>query len=454
MEIKDKKVVVAGMGTTGIDTALFLARRGANVFVTENAVNEDIKKKASLLEKQGIKTEIGCHTEKFLEDAYLLVVSPGIPNWSVPVRYADVKKIPVISEIELAFSFSPTRKIIAITGTNGKTTTTSLTGALFKNANLPCVICGNIGNTFIGELDRIFSETWVILEVSSFQLEKTINFKPLIGCLLNIDEDHLDRHSSMKEYIENKQRLFINQCEDDLSIFNYDDTHCWNMSKTVKAKRFFFSHREIEEQGIYIREKTVISNLSGTKEEITKISGTKLWGKGNEENIMASVLIGLLCGITNKDIIDKTLHNFTPLAHRLEKVGEVKGVLFINDSKSTNPHSVINALESMEKNNNVILIMGGKNKETSFSGIIPYMEKRVKMLILMGETKRILEKEFKGTGIPYKTVNTITSAVGVSMENAHPGDIVLFSPGCSSFDMFTNYKERGNAFKKEVQSLP
>lgn len=454
MEIKNKKIVVAGLGKTGFDTAVFLANRGAYVFVTENTASEGINKNASILKDKGIKTEAGGHTERFLEGAELFVVSPGIPDTSLPVSYALAKKIPLISEIELAFSFSESRKIAAITGTNGKTTTTSLTGALFKNANLPCVVCGNIGNTFIGEIDKIRPDTWVILEVSSFQLEKTVAFRPFVGCLMNVAEDHFDRHPSMKEYVAAKKRLFTNQDEKDLAVLNYDDAYCRDIAGTIKSGKFFFSHNGIREKGVYLKENTIISNLSGNREEITGISGTNLWGKGNEENIMASVLIGLLCGITDKNTIRKTICEFTPLPHRLERAGEVKGIAFINDSKSTNPHSVINALESIEKNSNVVLIMGGKDKGTSFSGVIPHLKNRVKMLILLGETKKILEEEFKYTGIPHKTVNSMKEAVKTGLKNAAAGDIVLFSPGCSSFDMFKDYKERGNVFKKEVQSLP
>jgi UDP-N-acetylmuramoylalanine--D-glutamate ligase len=453
MEINNRKIVVIGLGQTGFDTAVFLSKRGADVFITETAVSESINRNSSLLKDRNIKTEVGGHTEKFLKGADMLVVSPGIPDTSLPVQYALTKKIPLISEIELAFSFSESKKIIAITGTNGKTTTTSLTGSLFENAGLPYITCGNIGNTFIGEIDRIHNNTWVILEVSSFQMEKTLTFKPFLGCLLNIAEDHFDRHPSMDEYIRAKKRLFINQGEKDLAVLNYDDAYCRNIAGTLKSKKFFFSHNELTERGTYIKSGRIFSTLKGMKEEVAEIYGTKLWGKGNEENIMASVTIGMLCGITEKNVIRKTLSDFTPLHHRLEKVGTVKKVTFINDSKSTNTHSVINALESFKRNNNIILIMGGKDKGISFSGIIPYLKNRVKMMIFLGETKKRLEEEFKNTGTPYKTAQTLKDAVRISAENSKGGDIVLFSPGCSSFDMFTNYKERGDVFKKEVQSL-
>ncbi len=453
MDVKNRKIVVIGLGKTGFDTAIFLSKRGADVYITETAVSESINKNSSLLKGRNIKTEVGGHTEKFLEGADMFIISPGIPDTSLPVQYALTKKIPLISEIELAFFFSESKRIIAITGTNGKTTTTSLTGSLFENAGLPCVTCGNIGNTFIGEIDRIRNNTWVILEVSSFQLERTVSFRPFLGCLLNITEDHFDRHTSMEEYIRAKRHLFINQDEKDLAVLNYDDSHCRDIAGTIKSKKFFFSHSEIAEKGTYIKSGMIISNLKGMKEEIAEICGVKLWGRGNEENIMASVTTGMLCGITDKNVIRKTLSGFTPLPHRLEKIGTVSGVSFINDSKSTNTHSVINALESFKRNNNVILIMGGKDKGISFSGITPCLKDRVKMLVFLGETKKQLEEEFKNTGIPYKIARTLKDTVIISMENSRDGDIILFSPGCSSFDMFTNYKERGDVFKKEVQSL-
>ncbi|MBN1445026.1 MAG: UDP-N-acetylmuramoyl-L-alanine--D-glutamate ligase [Candidatus Omnitrophica bacterium] len=451
MEIKNKKIVVAGMGKTGLDTAVFLAKRGADVFVTESSASEEVKKTATGLEAKGIKTETGGHTEKFMEGAAMLVPSPGVPDNSLPIRNAENKKIPVISEIELAFAFSPTEKIIAITGTNGKTTTTSLTGAILKEAGIPAAVCGNIGNTFIGEFDKLAPDTHVVLEISSFQLEKTKKFKPFIACLLNIAEDHFDRHFSMRNYTDAKKKIFANQAGDDFAILNYDDFYCMNIAKTLKSKTLFFSRGEISGKGIYLEGKTVFSKLNGSR-EIIEIDKTRLWGKGNSENIMASVLIGLLCGVED-DTIRKAVYGFTPLPHRMEKAAEINGVFFINDSKSTNPHSVINALESIEEKNNAVLIMGGKNKDISFVSVIPYFKNKVKLLVLLGEAKEFLHEEFKNCGIPLKLAGSMKETVSISFQNASAGDIVLFSPGCASFDMFKNYKERGDVFKKEVDSL-
>jgi len=451
MDVKNKKIVVAGLGKTGFDSAVFLARKGADIFLTEEKATEQISKDASLLNEKGIKTEIGGHTEEFIKDMEMLVVSPGIPDDALPVRYAESRNIPVISEIELAFTFSPSKKIIAITGTDGKTTTTSLTGHIFKEAKVPSVVCGNIGNTFIGEIDKIQRETFVILEVSSFQLERIKEFKPLLGCLLNIDEDHIDRHRTIENYIGAKKRLFINQDSNDRAVLNYEDKWCRDIARTIKSKKFFFGRDEFHKQGVYLKNNIIFSALNKEKHtKVVNIEKTNLWGKGNAENMMAASLIALLCGI-DAEAIERAISGFIPLPHRLERVAEKNGVLFINDSKSTSPHSVINALESVETE--TILIMGGRNKDMSFSRIIPYFKNKVRLIILLGEAKDMLAEEFKECGVPVIKVNDVKEAVQNAFKNAKPGDIVLFSPGCTSFDMFNNYKERGDAFKKEVLSL-
>ncbi|MDD3726070.1 MAG: UDP-N-acetylmuramoyl-L-alanine--D-glutamate ligase [Candidatus Ratteibacteria bacterium] len=451
MEIKNKKVVVVGLGKTGFETAVFLSKKGADVFLTEAKGTDEIYKDASLLNKKGIRTEVGGHTEEFLQGMEILVVSPGVPDNALPVRYAENNGIPVISELELAFTFSPSDKIIAITGTNGKTTTTALTGEILKKAGIPVVVCGNIGNPFIGEIEKITKDTYVVLEVSSFQLERTKKFKPLIACLLNIAEDHFDRHRTMENYVEAKKKIFANQDKNNFAILNYDDSYCQKIASEIKADVFFFSHNRIKEKGVYIKGDYIFSNME-KPEEIINIKETALWGKGNTDNMMASTLIGLLCGIRKEDI-KEALYKFSPLPHRLEKIAEINGVLFINDSKSTNPHSVINAIDSVSNNSGTILIMGGRNKDMSFSAVVPHFKNKVVLIILLGEAKEELAREFSKAGLPLIQVDTIQEAVEKALQNASPGNIVMFSPGCTSFDMFSNYKERGDAFKKVVLSL-
>jgi UDP-N-acetylmuramoylalanine--D-glutamate ligase len=322
---------------------------------------------------------------------------------------------------------------------------------MFKNSKLPFILCGNIGNSFIGEIDKIKEDTFVILEASSFQLEKIKTFCPFIGCLLNIGEDHLDRHFSFKNYLRAKEKVFQNQTEEDYAILNYDDPNCRKIGSQLEAKTLFFSQKKKLDKGIYKEGNKIILNLE-TEKLIFTTDKVKLTGKGNYENMMTSILSGFICKI-EPDIIQKTLNEFLPLPHRFEKVGEKKGVVYINDSKSTNPHSVINALKSIEKKSKVILIMGGQYKQVSFKKLIPLIKKQVKLLILFGTAKEIIANEIKESKIPYLFVNNLKEAVQLGAAKAETGETVLFSPACSSFDMFKNYMERGNVFKEEVTLL-
>lgn len=446
MEVKNKKIGIIGFGITGFDTALFLSDKGAKVYVSDKG---EIDRKNEL-EKRGIKFEIGKNSFEFLKDMDFLVLSPGVDERTDIIRLLKYKKIPIISEIEIAYQFCESKKIIAITGTNGKTTTVSLLGNIFKTASISHVVCGNIGNTFIGEIKNINSNTWVILEVSSFQLEKIKNFKPYISCLLNIDYDHLDRYLNIEEYIEAKKKIFVNQTKDDYAILNFDDYYTKKFLKEIKSKKLFFSFSPIF-KGIYFQGKSIYLNLKN-REKIFDIENRKLYGKGNIANIMASTLISIICGI-EPEIIKKGIENFEPLAHRMEKVVEIDGITFINDSKSTNPHSVKNALESINGEKNVILILGGKDKGFPFSKIKKYIKVKTKFIILFGEAKEKIKKELQGIKIPMEFVENLKDAVILSKKIGKKGDFVLFSPGCSSFDMFKNYKERGDVFKKEVRNL-
>ena len=451
MEIANKKVIVAGLGETGYDTALFLAGRGAKVFVTESGNSENIRKKASFLAGKGIRTETGGHTEKFISGARMLIPSPGISEESLPLDFARRNNIEVLSEIELAYIFSPSKKIVAITGTNGKTTTASILGLIFRKAKLPSTVCGNIGKTFIGEIDNIGKETFVVLEASSFQLERIRSFRPFVGCLLNIDQDHMDRHLSFTRYMEAKKNLFINQEESDRAVVNYDNACSKEIGGSLKAKTFFFSQEEALGEGAYIEGNKIVAS-TGRDKKVFITDRFKIKGRGNNENIMASILAGMICRADTGAIQD-ALDEFKPLAHRFEKVAEVNGVSFINDSKATNPHSVINALKSIEPGRQAVLIMGGQNKNTSFGQLVPFIKKSVRCLILMGEAKELIAKETESAGKPLIFACSMKEAVRKGAEMAERGDALLLSPGCASFDMFANYKERGDAFKKEVGFL-
>jgi len=451
VEIKNKKAVIVGLGETGYDTAFFLLKKGARVFITESGENESIREKAFLLSGMGANVQTGEHTEKFIQGAEIIIPSPGIPETSIPLAFAKKNRIPVISEIELGYIFSPSRKIIAVTGTDGKTTTTSILGLMFRNAKLPSIVCGNIGNSFIGEMENTGKDTFIILEASSFQLEKTKTFKPFIGCLLNIDEDHLDRHLSFQNYMEAKKKLFANQDERDAAVINYDDVYCRKAARNLCSEIFFFSQNGMPDRGAYLKRGKIISNVGGRKNvfETEKIA---ISGKGNNENIMAALIIGLICKI-DTETLQKSLCEFAPLPHRFEKVKERKGIVFINDSKATNPHSVMNALRSIDKGRKAILIMGGQNKQVSFIKLVPLIKEKVKLLLLLGEASETIAEEVKNAGVPHIFVRDMKEAVEKGAKNASKGDTVLLSPGCASFDMFENYKERGNVFKKEVELL-
>jgi UDP-N-acetylmuramoylalanine--D-glutamate ligase len=450
MEIKNRKIGIIGLGISGFDSSIFLIDNGANVYISEKNYNDEIKERIDILKEKGAKIEIGSHTEEFLKDVDFVVISPGVDERIENLDFLKKRGIPVISEIELAYNFSKSKKIIGITGTNGKTTTTTLLGEIFKNSNYKSVVCGNIGNTFIGEIKNIDEDTWVILEISSFQLEKIKSFKPYIACLLNIDYDHFDRYSNMEEYISAKKRIFENQDEKDFSVLNFDNYWIKRLLKEIKSKKLFFSFSKIF-NGAYYENGEIFINVDGKTRRI-KTDKIKLYGKGNIENIMACSLISVLCGI-EEDIVQKTIENFKPLPHRMEIVAEIDDIVFINDSKSTNPHSVRNSILSIDKKNKIILILGGKDKGFPYYQLKKYLKDRVKFIILFGEAKGRIKNELKSLNIPIETVESLRDCILLAKKIGKRGDTVLFSPGCSSFDMFKNYKERGDVFKKEVLSL-
>ncbi|MCS7181003.1 MAG: UDP-N-acetylmuramoyl-L-alanine--D-glutamate ligase [bacterium] len=449
-KINIKKIGIIGLGISGFDTGNFLLERGYQVYITEKNDNEEIREKANILKDKGAKVEVGKHSTEFLKDVELIVISPGIDEKIEIVNFLKNRKIPIISEIELAYRFSKSKKIIAITGTNGKTTTTTLIGHIFKKANLPSVVCGNIGNTFIGEIENINEETWIILEVSSFQLEKIESFKPYISCLLNIDYDHFDRYANMLEYLNAKKRIFENQDINDICVLNFDDYYLKKIIKEIKGKKLFFSFSKIY-PGAYYENGHIYLNLF-KKLKLLDIKNIKIQGRGNISNIMASSLISYVCKI-DTEIIKKAVESFEGLPHRMEKVAVIEGITFINDSKSTNPHSVKNSILSLKGENNIVLILGGKDKGFPYSQLKKYIKNRVKFIILLGEAKERIRKELYPLDVPMEYVNDLKEAVSLSKKISKKGDFVLFSPGCSSFDMFKNYKERGDVFKKEVLSL-
>lgn len=449
MDFRNKKVTVVGLGTSGFECALLLEKEGAIISVTDTGNTEEIRKNASVLREKYINLEIGKHTELFLSGTEIFVVSPGVEKSSLPVRYANENNIPVISELEAGYLLCK-GPIIAVTGTNGKSTVVSLLGEIFRTAGVLSKVCGNIGNPLCGALKDITGKTAVILEVSSFQLERTVFFRPKISVMLNVKEDHLDRHGNFAEYLDQKRRIFKNQRERDTLILNYDDENLRLLSRDEKkgpATLYFSVWKKVE--GLHLEGGWLKLFLNGKTKHLFELKDCRLKGVHNVENILAAVLAAAIFGI-KKSAIEKAVKSFKPLSHRLEVVAEIGGVKFIDDSKATNIDAAKRALESIETH--AILIAGGKDKNLSYGKILPVLKKKVKKVILIGETKAKMREVFK-KAVSLEETDTLPEAVCHAYESASSGDCVILSPMCSSFDMFKNYRERGKVFREAVEGL-
>ncbi len=443
MELKEKRVLVIGMGRAGIAAVKLLEARGARVTVTDNKGRGELKKAFRELEGREMEIETGGHPLELLEDRELIVASPGVsPN--IPLlKRAREKKIPVIGELELASSFLKV-PIVAVTGTNGKTTTTTLIGKILKKEGKRVAVAGNIGHP----LSSCVSENYelVVSEVSSFQLERIKTFRPFISIMLNIAPDHLDRYRDLNEYMEAKKRIFLNQKRSDFAVLNRDDPNCSTLS--TKAKKIFFSREELEE-GVYLKREIIMANLSGRSQEIIHREKLGIKGPHNLENALAAIVTCLILKV-KVDSIRRVLKEFKGIPHRMEFVGEVKGVKFINDSKATNVSSVLKSLASFPEP--IILIAGGKDKGLDYSSLRSQVEKKVKALILLGEAKEKIAQALSSCK-RIKMAEDMKEAVNIAFGLAGEGEIVLLSPACSSYDMFQNFEERGKAFKKVVREL-
>ncbi|MDI6640777.1 MAG: UDP-N-acetylmuramoyl-L-alanine--D-glutamate ligase [Elusimicrobiota bacterium] len=440
-----KKVSIIGLGRTGVSIANFLHSLKVEVFISEILPEEKVKKNLVLL-THNIQYETGKHSERILE-ADIIVKSPGVADDLPILIQARKKRIKVISELELSWSFIHPKKTIAITGTNGKTTTTALLGEIFHNAGFHTIVAGNIGSPLSDFIDKITNETYLILEVSSYQLQNIESFKPDISCILNITEDHLEHHKSMKNYISAKARIFVNQTGNDCCILNYDDKTCQELARKIHARVAFFSQEKKINNGVYYEKGNFFIGLSSERHTLNPI--LKIPGKHNIENALAAVSISVINEISPR-VIEKTLSEFEGVEHRLEFVRNLKGVLYINDSKSTNVSSTRCALESFNKN--IILIMGGRGKGFSYRPLRKLVSKKVKALLLIGEAAEEIEQDLKGTTEIFHC-QTLENAVIQGYKIARPNNTVLLSPGCSSFDQFENFEERGRQFKELVCKL-
>ena len=447
MDLKGKKVLVVGLARTGIATAKFLKAKGSLVTATEVKPKEEMKEAVQALKGMDISTEWGGHqTETFLKQD-IIVVSPGVDLNIEPIQKAIKQGVRVVSEIELAYHFIHA-PIIAVTGTNGKTTTTLLVGEMLKEDGRKVGVGGNVGEPLILFADG--KDRWEVLvvEISSFQLEAIEDFRPRISVLLNITEDHLDRYPRYDDYIEAKVRIFANQNSGDLAVLNRDDPIVMQFREKVKAKKVLFSLKEKLGEGAFSNGQTIFLRL-GEKGEEYSIAKTPLKGIHNVENMMAALTTARIFGCSKKSI-QTVLDRFKGLEHRLEFVREIKGVRFYNDSKGTNVGSVVKSLQSFSEP--VTLIAGGKDKNGDLSPLEALIQKRVKHLILIGEAKERMNRELGGL-TDTVMAKTMEEAVVLARQKAKGGEVVLLSPACSSFDMFKDYKERGKVFKEAVLRL-
>ena len=433
MELYNKKITVAGLGKTGFATALFLQKKGAIVTVTDTAGEDRVRGKAADLKKIGVRVELGGHSAESFENADLIVLSPGIPETIVPLKKAALKCVPITGEIELASRFIK-EPIIAVTGTNGKTTATALTGRMLKDSGLKVFVGGNIGNPLISYLDQKEKAQVVVVELSSFQLDTIDTFRPKVSVLLNITEDHLDRYKNFDAYARSKGRIFKNQTEEDFAVYNDSDPFVIKLTENIKAKKIPFSSDLKENHPVILQ---------------IDLSMVKLFGRHNLENIYAASLAATAAGGTPAGI-QAAVNSFKGLSHRLEYIKTVGNVKYFDDSKATNPDAVKKALESFTQP--VILIMGGRNKGYDFNMLAEPVKKHVKRLILLGEAKDEIKSALGGI-ISCEPVSSMDEAVFAAHRASISKDVVLLSPACSSFGMFTGYAQRGEVFQQIVNKL-
>jgi UDP-N-acetylmuramoylalanine--D-glutamate ligase len=446
MELNNKNILVVGLAKTGVACARFLASKGARVTVTDMRSEVELVGTLTELSEYNIVRELERHNEATFLSSDLIVVSPGVPMDLPQLVAAQNVGKEIISEVELASRFIDA-PLAAITGTNGKTTTTTLLGAIFKHNGYHTFVGGNIGNPLIEMAESHQIVDQVVAEISSFQLEWITSFRPNVAALLNLSEDHLDRYPSYQAYIDAKMRIFENQTEDDFAVVNRDDPLVWERSQNLKAHLFPLSRKLELEEGIFYKDGVITYRHKG-REECFPTAAIRLQGVHNQENIMAALASALLLGCRADESFESVLC-FEALHHRMEFVREVNGVGYYEDSKATNVGSVEKALESF---NNITLIAGGKDKGGSYAPLIPMVQARVRHLLLIGEATERMEREL-GHLTDTRRASTLEEAVRLAADITELGGTVLMSPACSSFDMFRDYEERAERFIAAVNKL-
>ena len=459
--------MVVGLGKTGLAVARFLKKMRAAAVISDTADGKAIAKQARIIKEMGFETELGQHRQQTFEKADMIVISPGVSHTLEPLTKARQLGIPVLGEIELASRFIR-QPIVAVTGTNGKTTTTELIGAMLKKSGRSVFVGGNIGNPLIDYVEQGKPAEVVIAEVSSFQLDTISSFRPHVSVLLNISADHLDRYPDFEAYAESKMRIFENQQAEDFAVLNGADGRIRSMTGRIKCKKLYYPDPQKSEEGANLKDNRILVKMTTTAQETRDpesaaraahggfrieasldTAASALRGRHNLENVCAASLAALAAG-GNIDGIRSALAEYQGPAHRLEYIDNINGVEYFNDSKATNVDAVARALECFA--NPVLLIMGGRDKGGDFHRLENSIRRHVKTLILIGEAAGTIQSVL-GSAASSSTADSMAQAVDMAHQAAGPGDVVLLSPGCASFDMYDNYTQRGDAFRKAVKTL-
>src|ERR1700716_448591 len=448
MELRNKRVLVVGLGKSGVASALFLKAHGARVTVSDTKTGDELHNEIPVLLDHGITVETGGHGERTFRGQDLIVVSPGVPVDAPPLVQSRSVGGEIIGEIELAAQFLP-GPIVAITGSNGKTTTTTLTGEILTAGGFPALVGGNIGTPAISLVEHAKPETVIVLEVSSFQLETTCTFRPKVSVVLNVTPDHLDRHRTFEAYTDAKARIFENQQADDFAVLNADDPTCVTLGTRTRAQVFWFSRQKEVQQGSWVRDGNIVFRDRERQREIMQVSEIPLKGAHNLENALAAICAGVLMGCAPEKI-RQAVREFKAVEHRLEFVATINGVDYYNDSKATNVDATIKALESFPAN--IHLILGGKDKGSDYSVLNDLLRERVKRVYTIGAAADKIASQVQQSAeiVP---AGTLQNAVCRAAATAAPGDIVLLAPACASFDQFQSYEHRGRVFKEVVKAL-
>lgn len=452
MEIKGRKSLVLGAGRSGIASATFLAERGAVVALHDRNDIENWSDAArSLKESHNVGLISGELPSWLLDQIDLVVISPGVPTNTIPARYVDRKDGEVIGEVELAYRFMKGR-IVGITGSNGKTTTTTLIGELLRNAGIETQVGGNIGTPLLSLAGSSTDATWTVVELSSFQLETIVDFRPNVAVCLNVTPNHLDRYDSFNDYAAAKHRIFMNQEPSDIAILNADDPTTSSWASGLRADVTMFSVRRELETGLFLRDRDLVARANAKEKVLITRDEIFIRGLHNVENTLAALAAGLACG-ADPGSMRKTVAAFKGVEHRIEFVAEIGGIKFYNDSKATSVDATAKALEALSDGiGKTIVILGGRGKNAPYSPLSGLISSSVRAMVVIGEDGDNIQHQLDGLA-PIVRANGISDAVEKGYELARMGDAVLLAPACASFDMFRSYEERGTVFKAEVAKL-